>query len=484
MRLPQIRLFPKIFGSFLLTSIATVGLMVFILEFYAAKNFALYRNRIELETYRAVSEELKKIYNQRQSWEFLHNNGREWRAIIERTILSDLGKLFDEKAEFQGRGEPDPWTRRRDAFRRHGRKGRIGAIGKRLALFDRDKTPIAPRSRGVDFDHFFTKPILLENRLIGWLGVEKMRSFQDPTDISFLRGQTEAIYITGIGILLFAALVAYLLTRHLTRPIKLIMRGTKDVSLRKFDTRIELKSSDELGQLADDFNRMARTLEKYEELRKQWFSDISHELGTPLTILRGEIESVQDGIRPLNLESLAYEIHHIDKIVNDMRELSLAETGGLTLRTELIDPQKFVLEVVQIYRPRFNRAGIELTVSESGGVPAAIQGDAIKLKQLFSNILENSLRYTDKPGELKIVFQSDASHIAILFRDSGPGVPEESIPLLFDRLYRVETSRNRVKGGSGLGLAICKHIAELHNGYITAENKNGGLQLTIGLPTG
>ena len=366
--------------------------------------------------------------------------------------------------------------------RKHGPMMPGMRMERRLALFDKSRSLVAPQGRAIDIEHFITEPIRIDNTTVGWLGIEKNRKFSDPINISFLTGQTNAIYTTGIGILLVAIVVALLLSRHLTAPIKLIMQGTKEIARRKFDTRIELDTMDELGSLAENFNRMAQTLEKYEEARKQWFTDISHELGTPLTILRGEIESVEDGIRPLNLESLAFEVNRISKIIHELREISLAETGGLVWRPQPIDVGRVLLEIAGIYRSRFSLANIELRVPKPDESPMEIQGNEDKLKQLFSNILDNSLRYTDKPGMLEIAFEKAVSRIRILFQDSGPGVPEDSIPFLFDRLYRVESSRSRIEGGSGLGLAICKYIVELHGGTISAANYCGGLQLKIELP--
>jgi two-component system sensor histidine kinase BaeS len=150
--------------------------------------------------------------------------------------------------------------------------------------------------------------------------------------MAFLKQQARAFYMVGTIILALAALVAFLLSRHLLAPVQQLIKGTRRLTSRKFDTRINVSTTDELGQLAEDFNQMAQTLEKYEQLRQQWISDIAHELRTPLSILRGEIEALQDGIReasPERLDSLHGEVVHMSRIVSNLHDLSLAESAAL-----------------------------------------------------------------------------------------------------------------------------------------------------------
>ena len=239
-------------------------------------------------------------------------------------------------------------------------------------------------------------------------------------------------------------------------------------------------------QLAADFNVMAKTLEQSEQMRRQWLTDISHELRTPLSILRGEIEAMQDGVRETsrqNLDSLHSEAIYLSKIVNDLHDLSLAETGALPFNKKTVDPVQVLKETVRLFETRFAQHQITVFDQLVSDQKVALQGDADRLTQLFSNLFENALRYTDSPGSLRIWQTRGQNRLMLHIEDSGPGVPDESVERLFDRLYRVDHARTRARGGSGLGLTICKSIVEAHGGKISAANgQSGGLRFDIELP--
>ncbi len=327
--------------------------------------------------------------------------------------------------------------------------------------------------------------ITVDGKPVGWLGVRKVRQLSHPLDVEFSRQQTKAFYLIGIATLGAAILVSLFLARHLLRPVKQLTEGTRALSQRKFETRITFASRDELGQLAADFNAMAQALEQYEKIRRQWLSDISHELRTPLSILRAEIEAMEDGLREITeetLESLHSEVLHLTKIVNDLHQLSSVESGMLTIKREAVNPLQVLKATLKSFETRFRDR--ELGIQDDLEIKnVVLAGDEDRLKQLFSNILENTLRYADSPGTLKIWHHQTDDELILNFADSGPGVPKESLGRLFDRLYRVDQARNREHGGSGLGLAICKSIVEALGGQIKAANAAGaGLWITIVLP--
>ena len=308
----------------------------------------------------------------------------------------------------------------------------------------------------------------------------------NPLAVGFLKQQSQMLYIIGGGILLLAAIVAFLLSRHLLAPVRKLTAGAQALASRQFDTRIEIESKDELGQLAADFNAMARTLEKYERMRRQWISDIAHELRTPLSILRGEIEALKDGVRQVNhdtLDSLYSEARYLSKIVNDLHELSLADIGALSIKKVPIDPVAILNETLGRFKQRFAENQITIENKLENQPPMNIIGDADRLQQLFSNLLENTLRCADAPGTLKLGQERTGNRLTLFFEDSGPGVPEEALDRQFDRLYRVDRSRSRTYGGSGLGLSICRSIVNAFGGEIRAVNGNsGGLRIEVELP--
>ena len=331
----------------------------------------------------------------------------------------------------------------------------IFGIEHRLALFDAQKEHVVGRAKSTA-GHTLQE-IMVNGETVGWLGLRNEDSLSDPLDMAFLKQQSRALYIVGAITLVLAAVVAFLLSRHLLAPVQQLINGTRSLTSRKFDTRINVNSSDELGQLAVDFNLMAHTLEQYEQLRQQWISDIAHELRTPLSILRGEIEALQDGIREASsqrLESLHDEVVHISKIVSNLHDLSLAESAALHVKRDTVNLSIIVRSCLNKFQSIFARRGIVI-VDELGDTETiTTPGDKDRLMQVFSNLLENTLRYTDSPGCLTVRQICATSSVLLLFADTKPTVPTEALSHLFDRLYRVDKSRSRAHGGSGLQIEI------------------------------
>lgn len=484
----KIKLSYKFFIAFLLTSVISIVLMVVIMDFYLHKNFLEFINKMDMEILNELDNRLRMEYKTEQNWDKLRNNHRLWRELLH--AIHD-SKDFDKPPphhDFRRNGEhrderrlpmPSP-----DFKRRVEREWRKSAPFRRIALFDAQKNPVI--GNDAPLKHHKLQPIVVEGKAVGWLGMHKIGGLLKPKEIEFLKQQTNVFYLIGGCILLITALVAWWLSRHLLIPIQQLIKGTQALTSRQFNTKIKIHSNDELGLLADDFNMMAQTLEKYEIMRQQWLSDISHELRTPLAIMRGEIEAMQDGIRYLDrdaLDSLHSEVQRISRIVDDLRESSAAETETMSFKKEPIKPFQILRETLKWFQIRLAQHHIQVQDKLPVDDLMILQGDADRLMQLFSNLLENTLRYVDSPGTLKIWHEHRETQLVLNFVDSGPGVPEESIGQLFDRLYRVEKSRNRAKGGSGLGLAICKNIVEMHGGEMTATNApSSGLWIKIVFP--
>jgi two-component system sensor histidine kinase BaeS len=475
----------KIFVAFTLTSLMVVALMVGIMRFYVARNFADYVNKSLLERYSDVAAALATEYQTRKGWQTLKNNPGRWEEILRSSLPQ---KVFDLRRrpprppgiEIKESGDsaqdvPPPVPSRR-----------IQRLVRRLAVFDADKQHIVGGRARVSYDGYTLQEITVSGSTAGWLGLHKREQLADPVVVRFLKQQSQMLYLIGGGILLLAAIVSFVLSKHLLAPIRKLTAGTQALASRRFDTRIVVESNDELGQLATDFNTMAQTLEQYQRMRQQWISDIAHELRTPLSILSGEVEALLDGVREVSpeiLDSLRSEARHLSKIVNDLHELSLADAGVFFIKKEPVDPVPVLNETLRHFRTRFEENQITVENSVKNDAPNTVIGDADRLQQLFSNVLENTLRYADSPGTLTIRQERTEKRLTLLFEDSGPGVPEEALERLFDRLYRVDKSRSRSQGGSGLGLSICKSIVDALGGEIRAARAaSGGLRIEIELP--
>lgn len=480
----KFRLSYKIFATLTLTSLVVVALMVGLIRFYVARNFADYVNRSLLERYGDVAAALATEYQIHKGWQAFKDHPQRWQEILHtslpRGVLAPvkrpLGPTTFENKGFGSSDQDMPAPRL---------PKRVQRLARRLALFDADQQLIAGGRAGISNAGYTLQAIGVNGQTVGWLGLHKKEHQTNPLAVGFLAQQTQMLYIISGLILLLAAIAAFVLSRHLLAPVDKLTAGTQALMSRRFDTRIKVASKDELGQLAADFNNMAQTLEKYEHMRRQWISDIAHELRTPLSILNGEIEALKDGVRKVNrdtLDSLSSEVGHLSKIVNDLHELSLADSGGLAINKVPVDAVAVLKETLGLFNQSFvdNRIAIENNLENQ---PAIIIGDASRLQQLFSNLLENTLRYADTPGVLKIGQKRAQNRLIVFFEDSGPGVPKEALEQLFDRLYRVDRSRSRTLGGSGLGLSICKSIVTALGGEIQATNgDSGGLRVEVALP--
>jgi len=500
-RTMKFKLSAKVFFSFFILTVLSVALMVVFVRFFAVRSFQAYRQQRELDRLTVLAETLAEHYRTKGGWKELSQENRAWmRLVFSSVIRHDQGRPGPEGPgpmkppssgpEMEDEEPPDrpspPWPKgpggkpppfpnsKRDQPR----------FGPRFALFD-EQGQYRAGFRG-SLEDFQTLPIEVEGRVVGWAGYKLSKRPPNPRDQELLREQTRMFYYVGGSILLLSAVMAWLLSRQLLSPIRRLAEATKALAQRRFETRIEVGSTDELGQLAMDFNAMAQELGEYEARQRRWISDISHELRTPLSVLVGEIEALQDGVRTLDspsLDSLRTEADRISKIVADLHDLSLIEANGLVMPKGPVRPLSVLAAALDRFKGRLEKNGLEVSLTVEPGADVTIAGGIDRLSQLFANLLENVLRYANKPGRLWIRQGLAPGWVVIDLEDSGPGVPEESLPHLFERLYRVDNSRSRSTGGSGLGMAICKTIVQGHGGTIKAENSpRGGLRIEIRLP--
>lgn len=325
--------------------------------------------------------------------------------------------------------------------------------------------------------------ITTDGKTVGWLIASYGDGISSEIDRRFDEQQLYTSWIIA-GLSLFAALIAtILLARGFLRPIKRLLEGTNQLANGNFATRVPEVGHDELGQLAKDFNHLASTLEKNEQMRRDYMADISHELRTPLSVLQGELEAVQDGVRkatPETINSLLAETQTLIKLVNDLHQLSLSDRGSLVYRKQLADIVPLI--EMTIGQSRWRLEEKQLHVEQHLPEQQILHIDPGRITQLFYNLMENSLRYTDPHGKIVIRAIVEENQLAIYWADSGPGLTVEQCSHLFERFYRAEESRNRASGGSGLGLAICYNIVEAHYGTIQAAPSSlGGVCITVHL---
>ncbi len=451
----------KLFGAFFLILAIVVGAM-FLSRYIFTLNFRHYIKQVELDHLESLVPVLAEVYQQNANWDPLRKDPEGWAKRLEQR--ANIHRI------------PPPLFNKPDKTR--------GKNATRLLLLDENALPIIGIPEPADKSKIF--PIITNGTTVGWLGIKKRKPFRDGPPEELLARQAKHLTLLGILVIGITLAIAVFFSRHLLKPVKQLIEGTQALANREFSVRIPPTTADELGRLAENFNEMAGTLEEYEALRKKWLTDISHELRTPLAILRGEMEAIEDGIieiTPSSISSLHSEVLRISKLVEDIHLLSLSESDSLSMDKHLCSPRKILEKSVHHFRSCLEQKEIEIQLMLDDLGILTINADEDRISQVFFNILDNSCKYIDPGGKLRITGTIKGDECCIRFDDSGPGVSKESLPQLFERLYREEQSRNRNTGGSGLGLAICRNIIEKHNGSIWAEeSEKGGLAIVIMLP--
>jgi signal transduction histidine kinase len=306
-----------------------------------------------------------------------------------------------------------------------------------------------------------------------------------PREVEFIqRINLYLLYGALVGMVI-ALVLGIILSRTLTRPIRELTRATHAVSEGDLSQQVPVRSKDELGELAQAFNKMSAELSRSINARRQMTADIAHELRTPLSLILGHAEAVHDGVlQPSteNFEIIREEATRLEHLINDLRTLSLADAGELSMQVETIEPQRLIQEVSILYQYQAQKRNIAFALEVAPNLPL-IEVDPGRITQVLTNILDNALRHTPEGGRILFAAREVENMVEVSVQDSGPGLSIEDLDRIFERLYRADPSRHREDGGSGLGLAIAKSIVQAHGGQISAEAEPGsGLRIKIRLP--
>lgn len=460
----KLRITTKVFLAVLLVALAVLLAMGLAGQWSFTRGFMGYMDELALQRVDEVVPRFGQAYAQEGSWDFLRNNRRLWFRLTR--------PQEEERRLSRLEGRPAPPE-----------SDLTGAIF-RLSLVDEARRFVMGNPRIATDPRAVQRAIVVEGQTVGWLLIGPFQSVTDSGARRFYDEHLHATLLVGGIAALFAVAISLWIARTLVAPIKQVAAATHRLAAGDYAERVSPSSGDEVGQLARDFNRLARTLEANERMRRDFMADVSHELRTPIAVLRGELEAMEDGLRPLDaaaLQSLKGEVMTLARLVNDLNELALADLGALVYRKEPVAVGEVLAATAGAFHDRFVEAGLELRLDLAPGL--RIAADEARLEQLFRNLVENTLRYTDRGGSLEIVARRDGDGVCVDFMDSAPGVPEPLLPRLFERFFRGEASRNRATGGSGLGLAICRSIVEAHDGTIGARTSPlGGLWVALRFP--
>lgn len=338
----------------------------------------------------------------------------------------------------------------------------------------------------ISVEHLETgAPIEVNGKVVGMLVPMPLPFEGNPRENEFIQRTNQALLYGAGGAALIALLLGVFLSRTISRPIRELTRATHAIAQGDLQQQVNVRSRDELGELATAFNKMSAELSRSVNARKQMTADIAHELRTPLSLILGHAEAVHDGVLPPtreNFEIIREEAARLEHLVDDLRTLSLADAGELTLQPQVISPARLLEESAALYRFQTQAKRLTLDLDLPASLPD-LEVDPGRITQVLTNILDNAVRHTPAGGRITLAASRTPDGVALSVRDSGPGLPAADLERIFDRFYRADESRVRHEGGSGLGLAIAKSIVLAHGGQIRAESEAGkGLEVIITLP--
>jgi signal transduction histidine kinase len=316
------------------------------------------------------------------------------------------------------------------------------------------------------------------------IGSLVLNSLSFQSRLGMVRGIIFPAGVVSFILAFFLVVVAVLLVRRFVNPLADVIYAAREVTNGKLNTRISSEGPQDLRSLSDSFNEMASSLERNDRERREMFADIAHELRTPLSIIRGRLEGIVDGIYtadgsqvPLALE----QTYLLERLVDDLRLLTLAETRQLHFEKNLIDLSKLSQHTIDMFSAEAQEKNISLTL-EAGRGSYMVELDSQRMEQVIGNLIGNSLRYIPNGGKIWLILEESQNGVCLSVNDNGPGVAEDELRFLFDRFWRKDKSRVRSAGGTGLGLAIAKQLIEAQGGMIEARNLPvGGLQIQISL---
>ncbi len=405
-----------------------------------------------------------------------------------RSPLPGLNQFFEQ---FMGPGNLNKFYRIYDG------SGNVGSRSSNInaSQFSLSQTAYADALKGKNSYETFmvggkhpirviTMPVILEDKLVNLVQVGTSLEAVQET----LRNLKIILFTAVPSVLILAALFARFMARRALKPISRIIETARVIGQGQvLSQRIPVpKVKDELGQLALTFNEMMNRLENSFKQMRQFSSDASHELRTPLTVLKGQNELILSKERKPEeyqevISSNLEEISYMSRVLEDLFILSKSDENQINLNCKQVDLLALVEEVCKHAEILAEDKNIEIKIAFLE--PAQISGDAVRLRQMIWNILQNGIKYTQSGGELKVSLQNEGELALLTIQDTGIGIPEADLPSIFDRFYRVDKARSKDEGGSGLGLSICKQIAEAHKGTIEVESKLGvGTRFRIRLP--
>lgn len=334
--------------------------------------------------------------------------------------------------------------------------------------------------------------IVVNDQQVGFLFLSPLVRFGSGS-LSAVRHVLQSFLVTGVVIGVGSLIVGYMLSRGMSRPLVGLTAATRAVAAGDLSVRVPVRHPGELGELASAFNQMAEDLARADELRRNLTADVAHELRTPLSVIRGKLEGVLDGVYPAtpeHLEPILEEAELLTHLVEDLRLLALAEAGQLALERRPMDVGDLLRDAHVNFSPQASDRGVTLALDLPLELPE-VMADWRRIAQVLGNLLTNALRHTPEGGCVTLSAAvapplaggAGGGMVEVTVADTGTGIPPKDLPYIFERFWRGEKSRSRIGGETGLGLAIARQLVEMHGGTISVESTPGeGSRFRFTLP--
>jgi signal transduction histidine kinase len=456
----------RLSGSFLLVVLVSIGVAVGLVNLAALPRLESAVSLINRSKAFRLSPFFADYYQR-------HHNSWDGAAGVVTTFAEPMppALLADEL----------PWFPNRDLFLESMRHDR-------LVLVDSAGVVVADSSRQLEAGQLLplelsrhAVPVTVQGQTVGGL---ILPTAGNQTSMVALTAWQRSMLAAGMLAAVAAAFVGLWLAYRLARPLQTLSAAARQLARFESSRPLPVESNDELGQLTRTFNDMMDALTEQKRLRRQMVADIAHELRTPLSVMQLDIEGMADGLQSPaeTTQSLKDELDTLNRLIEDLRQLSLADAGGLEFHMDELPAVEFLQRVAALWRPKMATRQIDFSIEISPHLPV-ILADEGRLAQVLHNLLGNALRYTPAGGTISLGSRTGHNELLIWVADSGPGIDIDDLPYVFDRFYRADKSRSRDTGGSGLGLAIAKQWTRLHGGRIWVESEPGqGARFYLALP--
>jgi len=464
----------KLAGALLLVGAISIGLTAFLVSQSTSNEFRQYLSNCDQVYVQTVENYLISAYAQDKSW-------ANAQVTLDSQLLSvnDRLVLADEKGIVVG-DTADEW---------------LGKNIKDVGLENPMPVTISGKVRGSLFLMYYGSIADKGRKMMNRACMVPDNAIAlSQTEQDFLNRVNNYLWLVGFMAFAVALFLGMLLTRQILLPVRALTKGAHQIATGKLNYQVKTNSKDELGELAQSFNSMASSLSKIEQSRRRLTADIAHELRTPLTVIEGTVDAMLDGVYKPDKEhliSIKEQTAQLTHLINDLREISLAESGQLKLDLAPANIADLARRKLSQFELKALDKGIELKLNVIGTIPE-VKVDVVRIEQVIANLLTNAIRHTSNSGLITISLgaatgttypQIDKPSLVISVSDNGEGIPEEHLEHIFDRFYRVESSRTKNNGETGLGLAIVKQMVEAHNGKVWVQSTTGkGSTFFVSLP--